>query len=318
MEKILKKNNGITLVALVITIIVLIILAGVSINVIFGEDGILNKSKTAVEKYENSSKEEAKKLEEISNLIEGYANGVGGTEEPPVIPVTPIMPVEDLQAGDFVNYSAGTWQAGEITALTNAGLYAGASLPTSSTLFKFGGFKAGDSKDASITTTDGGTSTYSGWRVLKVENGVITIVHAGTPEGYYHPLVTNYAYKSEYILSGGIRQTSYANGSNGRDWSMYEDGNLANPGTAHCMTYDEAYAITGSKSSTENSLRNTGSYYWLATASDDARLRDVLIDGGIHNNSIKCFGLRPVVSLQSNVKVIGGSGTDTDPYILGK
>lgn len=46
----MKKQNGITLIALVITIIVLLILAGVSIAMLTGENGILtkaNESKTA-------------------------------------------------------------------------------------------------------------------------------------------------------------------------------------------------------------------------------------------------------------------------------
>ena len=37
----IKNKQGITLVALVITIIILLILAGISINAIFGENGII-------------------------------------------------------------------------------------------------------------------------------------------------------------------------------------------------------------------------------------------------------------------------------------
>ncbi len=43
----MKKQEGITLVALVVTIIILIILAGVSINMIVGENGIIQRSKEA-------------------------------------------------------------------------------------------------------------------------------------------------------------------------------------------------------------------------------------------------------------------------------
>ena len=46
----LKGRNGITLIALVITIIVLIILAGVSINLILGENGIIAKARQASKK----------------------------------------------------------------------------------------------------------------------------------------------------------------------------------------------------------------------------------------------------------------------------
>lgn len=43
----MKNNRGITLIALVITIIVLLILAGVSIAMLTGENGILNQATTA-------------------------------------------------------------------------------------------------------------------------------------------------------------------------------------------------------------------------------------------------------------------------------
>ena len=49
-------NKGITLISLVVTIIVLIILAGVSINIILGEDGIINKAK------------ESKKMQDIARI----------------------------------------------------------------------------------------------------------------------------------------------------------------------------------------------------------------------------------------------------------
>ena len=50
-----KKNaRGITLIALVITIIVLLILAGVTINALSGENGIITKSKEAKIKTEKS------------------------------------------------------------------------------------------------------------------------------------------------------------------------------------------------------------------------------------------------------------------------
>lgn len=44
----MKQEKGITLIALVITIIVLLILAGVSIAMLTGENGLLNRSKGAV------------------------------------------------------------------------------------------------------------------------------------------------------------------------------------------------------------------------------------------------------------------------------
>ena len=61
-KKINKKERGITLIALVITIVVLLILAGVSINMLTGENGILKQSKEAKKQTELKEDEEKIKL----------------------------------------------------------------------------------------------------------------------------------------------------------------------------------------------------------------------------------------------------------------
>lgn len=59
----MQRKSGITLIALVITIIVLLILAGVTIAMLTGENGILNKATTAKQKIEEATAEERVKLE---------------------------------------------------------------------------------------------------------------------------------------------------------------------------------------------------------------------------------------------------------------
>lgn len=49
-----KKEKGITLVALVVTIVVLLILAGVSISLVLDQNGIINKAKGARTEYQNA------------------------------------------------------------------------------------------------------------------------------------------------------------------------------------------------------------------------------------------------------------------------
>ena len=61
----MKKNKGITLVALVVTIVVLLILAGVSINLVLGNNGIIAKAKDAETKSAEASQND---LKEMSNL----------------------------------------------------------------------------------------------------------------------------------------------------------------------------------------------------------------------------------------------------------
>ena len=58
----IRNKKGITLIALVVTIIVLIILAGISISLVLGNNGIITKSKDAKEKTLSSREEESAKL----------------------------------------------------------------------------------------------------------------------------------------------------------------------------------------------------------------------------------------------------------------
>ena len=58
----IKKEKGITLVALVITIIVLLILAGVTISSALGQNGLFQRAKLAGEKYKESEEKESEDL----------------------------------------------------------------------------------------------------------------------------------------------------------------------------------------------------------------------------------------------------------------
>lgn len=59
------KDRGITLVALVVTIVVLIILATISINIVFGEEGILTRARQAKDYMSNAQVEEQTMLNEM-------------------------------------------------------------------------------------------------------------------------------------------------------------------------------------------------------------------------------------------------------------
>lgn len=72
------KNKGITLIALVITIIVLLILAGVSIATLTGDNGILNQANSTKTETTHSKIYEAMKLEATSYLTEKNAGGFDG------------------------------------------------------------------------------------------------------------------------------------------------------------------------------------------------------------------------------------------------
>ena len=66
------KEKGITLIALVVTIVVLIILATISINAVLGQNGIINKAKQAKSVYEASRANEITAMDEIVNEMAQY------------------------------------------------------------------------------------------------------------------------------------------------------------------------------------------------------------------------------------------------------
>ena len=74
-RNVLKSKNGITLVALVVTIIVLIILAGISISLVLGDNGIITKAKDAKTETERGEVYEQISLATASGEMEYYSNG---------------------------------------------------------------------------------------------------------------------------------------------------------------------------------------------------------------------------------------------------
>ena len=77
----LKKQKGITLIALVVTIVVLLILAGVSISLILDENGIIQKSKDARAKWNNAQMNEEKNMDEIDKALDAIVyNKIDPTE----------------------------------------------------------------------------------------------------------------------------------------------------------------------------------------------------------------------------------------------
>lgn len=81
------KEKGITLVALVITIIVLLILAGVTLSTLVGDNGIITKAQEAKQNMANASAEEQQLIQNLVNSINAISEGgSGGIVTPPEDP----------------------------------------------------------------------------------------------------------------------------------------------------------------------------------------------------------------------------------------
>ena len=78
-KKIIKKRSlqerGITLIALVVTIIILLILAGVTLNIALSDNGLFSKTKEAAEKYKKAQKDEEEMVRQIATQM--YSEYVG-------------------------------------------------------------------------------------------------------------------------------------------------------------------------------------------------------------------------------------------------
>ena len=338
----LKQNRAITLIALVITIIILLILATIAI-VELRNTNLFNKTLEARNKYKTSVEEENNTLDDYANKINKIAGGNIKTNVP--------TGEKTDTATDMVEYDAGSWTQEEINQLKSLNLYninITRDRSTASGLnFTFGGFTyKGDTANASsilngtITTSRNksivpesgrGTPTSDGWMVLEwgetsgTKKYVKKLVHAGAPENfvYYYNTsnASNDAYKAEYILSGGTRQTGYAT-YKPRSFDMYKDTTKTNMiEEVHCMTENEAIAVTGSTLGTNDKRRRTGAEYWLATAIWDGYyfcLCDIDTNGAEFSTFGYCFGIRPVITMKSGVYVDTSkhNGTGSDKYVL--
>ena len=295
-----KKQSGITLVALVVTIVVLLILAGVSINLVLGENGLITQAKEAKEKTLEAEKAEGENLNNASYYIKQTA-GVNASG----------ITVDDY--GKVVtNYQDGhTW---EIFYADNTNVY----LITRDNV--------GSQKLSTAVADDSGyngTSDFDGSNTFKTK---YPAVQAGWLNKTYTPSTNgagtvNYTSSydnmkcTEYLLNSSVWNTTYKTAK--ADWAIgaptlellaasygkYEGTTvtIADPsGTGYAKTITEG--LTTSKA---NGLYNHGYHYWLAcpSNSNDNYVRAVRASNACvaSTNYDASIVVRPVVCLNSDV-----------------
>ena len=85
-----KKERGITLIALVVTIVVLLILAGVSISLVLNNNGVISKAKDAKNQYAEAQTNDERQLNEVSDWIDtkvGDTTGGGSVTKIDGVPI---------------------------------------------------------------------------------------------------------------------------------------------------------------------------------------------------------------------------------------
>ncbi len=134
-----RQNSGITLVALVVTIVILLILAGVSINLVLGENGIITQAKRAKKETNEANQRENQELSDLDARLdelvgdEAGGSGNGGSSTLPITKTTkPYMP------GDTFTVVAGTTLDNGLTiqdAAENGNQYVWVEVPKTETVY---------------------------------------------------------------------------------------------------------------------------------------------------------------------------------------
>ena len=139
------RSKGITLVALVITIIILLILAGITISSLTNT-GLFEKAKEARDKTQNATENQAKILNEYEDELNKYVSGTTQTQKL----------ADKVKVGDYVKYTPDTASTDSI--LEELGTYSGNTDSTK------------NNKDTLTQEKD------LNWKVLDIQNGQVRLI----------------------------------------------------------------------------------------------------------------------------------------------
>ena len=147
MKKYIGRKQGITLIALVITIIILLILAGISISALTNQ-GLFKNAKDAQNATEKAEAEQGQRLNEYEDEINKYLSNNDKKEEKLIDKVND----GTIKIGDYVKYTPDTASTAEI--LQELNTYSGSNANTTATL----------------------TQESLNWRVLDVKDGQVRLI----------------------------------------------------------------------------------------------------------------------------------------------
>ena len=95
-----------------------------------------------------------------------------------------------------------------------------------------------------------------------------------------------------------------------------EDGGTIVEVAVGLLNYYE-YQTSYRGTSPSTGYLNNGLYWWTLTPYTATSLRSVYSNGSVsHNSPLNIYGVRPSLNLKPEIKVVSGSGTETNPYRL--
>ena len=231
----MKKNQrGITLVALVVTIVVLLILAGVSINLVLGNNGIIAKAKEAQRKSAEASQNDLIGMNELAQQLEEQINGStgnGGKTEPETVPYLP--------SDDFHYDTSTSVDTGLVIKDASGNEYVWVVVPRTTAVYK---------------TTGLGKTTFTDADYTSIENDLkeYTKTYRGS---------TSYSdtYVADTANVGWLTSSEYTELKNSMLKSVYENGGF------YVGRYEAGIETTGTNRTSNTDKNSDGKYTMPST-----------------------------------------------------
>ena len=303
------RQSGITLVALVVTIVVLLILAGVSISLVLGQNGLIANAKEAREKTKNATDEESQL---VNGTIPDYiAEQVNETNASGI--------TKDDYGKVVTNYKDGhTWEI-FYADNTNVYLITRDNVGSQTLHDKITGYNGTGDFDGSANFKTKYPAIQAGWL-----NKTYTPAASGAGTVNYTSTKLNMK-ATEYLLDSSVWNTTYK--TEKADWAIgaptfemlvasynkkYTDKAviLDTPsGDGYGDPLSASNSLPSSDSVTsgtaQSNIYNHGYHYWLACPSsyNYANVRNVDYSNACVLSSYYSYsyGVRPVVCLNSGV-----------------
>ena len=244
----LKSKKGITLVALVVTIVVLLILAGASINLVLGDNGIIDKAKEAQRKSAEATQNDLIGMNELAQQLEEKINGstgsgsgnggAGGKTEPETVPYLP--------SDDFHYDTSTSVDTGLIIADSNGNEYVWVVVPRTTAVYKTTGLGKTTFTDADYTSIENDLKEYT-----KTYRGSISY------SDVYYPDDKNVGWFAD--------ATAYNNLKNSMLKSVYENGGF------YVGRYEAGIDTTAGTNRTSNTDKNSNGKYTMPSTTPVSR-----------------------------------------------
>ena len=178
-----KKQRGITLIALVVTIIVLLIMAGVSVSMLTGQNGILTNAAKAKENTEAASDLEFLQTKAYEAVTNYYVKGQTGSENEYILEeLGKVSGVETSVSQGTVKYNGKTYDISEIIGNTSEQK----AIEKEEGLKQVTAATATDAADKQILSSTDSDGNAKVRMIIVEENTDNTTIKAVIPSGFYY------------------------------------------------------------------------------------------------------------------------------------